>query len=93
MAWGSIWTRPGLSRRDRSLLNIGMLAALNRNDELTTHIGAAVTNGLSFKEIQEAIMQIGVYCGAPVGLDALRCARKAFEQLGLDVDNLEGVSE
>jgi 4-carboxymuconolactone decarboxylase len=85
-AWGTIWTRPGLSRRDRSLLNIGMIAALNRDEDLTTHIGLAVTNGLTLPEIQEAIMQIGVYCGGPAGIGALRCARSAFDQLGIDVD-------
>lgn len=85
-AWGTIWARPGLSRRDRSLLNLGILAALNRNDELTTHIGAAITNGLEPSEIQEAILQIGLYCGAPAGVDALTCARRAFDQLGIDVD-------
>lgn len=85
-AWGTIWARPGLSRRDRSLLNLGILAALNRNDELTTHLAAAVTNGLELAEIQEAILQIALYCGAPAGVDALTCARKAFDLLGIDVE-------
>jgi 4-carboxymuconolactone decarboxylase len=85
-AWGTIWSRPGLSRRDRSLLNIGIIAALNHDEDLTTHIGVAVKNGLRLSEIQEAILQIGVYCGGPAGIGALRCARKAFDQLGIDVD-------
>jgi 4-carboxymuconolactone decarboxylase len=86
-AWGTIWTRPGLSHRDRSLLNIGILAALNRDEDLTTHLGLAVKNGLTLAEIQEAILQIGVYCGGPAGIAILRCARKAFDQLGIEVDD------
>jgi 4-carboxymuconolactone decarboxylase len=85
-AWGTVWARPGLSRRDRSLLNIGILAALNRDEDLTTHIRVAVTNGLKLSEIQEAILQIGVYCGGPAGIGVLRCARNAFDQLGIDVE-------
>jgi 4-carboxymuconolactone decarboxylase len=85
-AWGTIWTRPGLSRRDRSLLNIGILAAGNLEEDLITHFALAVRNGLTLSEIQEAIMQIGVYCGGPVGIFALRCARKAFDHLGIDAD-------
>jgi 4-carboxymuconolactone decarboxylase len=86
-AWGAIWTRPGLSRRDRSLLNIGIIAALNRDEDLTTHIAISVKNGLTPAEIQEAILQIGVYCGGPAGIEVLRCARKAFDRLGIDVDS------
>jgi 4-carboxymuconolactone decarboxylase len=81
--WGAVWGRPGLSRRDRSLLNIGMLAALNRNDELELHIGGALNNGVTVEEIREAFLQIGVYCGAPVGLAAFKAARKVFEERGL----------
>jgi 4-carboxymuconolactone decarboxylase len=86
-AWGTVWARPGLSRRDRSLLNIGILAALNRDEDLTTHIRLAVLNGLTLSEIQEAILQIGVYCGGPAGIAVLRCASAAFDQLGLEVDD------
>lgn len=85
-AWGAVWARPGLGRRDRSLVNLGMLAALNRTKELRIHLGAALTNGLTPAEIQEVILQIGVYCGAPAAIDALDCARIAFAELGIDPD-------
>lgn len=76
--WGAVWSREGLSRRDRSLLNIGMLCALNRPHELKLHVKAALTNGLTRDEIREAILQVAVYCGIPAGLDSVRIAREAF---------------
>ena len=79
--WGYVWTRPGLSRRDRSLLNIGMISALNRPHELKLHIKAALTNGLTRDEIREALLQVAVYCGVPAGLDSTRIAREAFAEL------------
>jgi 4-carboxymuconolactone decarboxylase len=84
--WGAVWSRPGLSRRDRSLLNLGMLTALNRSQELAVHIGAALNNGVTPEEIREALLQAGVYCGAPAGLEAFRVARQVFEQRGLKLD-------
>src|SRR4030081_1415190 len=67
-AWGAIWSRPGLDRRPRSLLNLVMLTALNRNHELGVHVRGAVTNGCTEGEIQEALMQAAVYCRAPAAL-------------------------
>lgn len=78
--WGDIWSRPGLSRRDRSLLNIGMISALNRPHELKLHIGAALNNGLTKDEIREAILQVAVYCGIPAGMDSMRIAREAIAE-------------
>jgi len=79
--WGAIWSREGLSRRDRSLLNIGMISALNRPHELKLHVKAALSNGLTRDEIREAILQVAVYCGMPAGLDSTRLAREAFAEL------------
>jgi 4-carboxymuconolactone decarboxylase len=79
--WGTIWSRPGLSRRDRSLLNIGMISALNRPHELKLHVKAALNNGLTREEIREALLQVAVYCGVPAGLDSTRIAREAFAEL------------
>ena len=79
--WGAIWSRDGLSRRDRSLLNIGMISALNRPHELKLHVKAALSNGLTRDEIKEAILQVAVYCGIPAGLDSTRLAREAFAEL------------
>jgi 4-carboxymuconolactone decarboxylase len=82
--WGNIWSREGLSRRDRSLLNIGMISALNRPHELKLHVKAALTNGLSRDEIREALLQVAIYCGVPAGLDSTRIAREAFAEIDAD---------
>jgi 4-carboxymuconolactone decarboxylase len=79
--WGRIWSREGLSRRDRSLLNIGMISALNRPHELKLHVKAALNNGLTREEIREALLQVAIYCGVPAGLDSTRIAREAFAEL------------
>jgi 4-carboxymuconolactone decarboxylase len=79
--WGAIWTRPDLDRRSRSILNIGMLAALNRPEELAGHIRGAITNGLSKAEIRECLLQVAVYVGMPAGLGAFKIARQVFAEL------------
>ena len=78
--WGEIWARDGLSRRDRSLLNIGMISALNRPHELKLHVKAALRNGLTREEIREALLQVAVYCGIPAGIDSTRIAQDAFAE-------------
>ena len=80
-AWGDIWNRPGLSRRDRSLLNIGMLVALGREAELKLHLMGAIRNGVTKDEIKECILQSAIYCGAPAALEATRVARAAFAEM------------
>jgi 4-carboxymuconolactone decarboxylase len=79
--WGYVWTRPGLALRDRSLVNIGMISALNRPHELKLHIKAALTNGLTRAEIREVLLQVAVYCGVPAGIDSVRIAREAFAEI------------
>jgi len=78
--WGAIWTRPGLDRRTRSLLNIGMLTALNRPHELAVHLKGALNNGCSREEIVEAALQTAVYCGMPAALDTMRHVRRVFDE-------------
>ena len=80
-AWGDVWRRPGLERRDRSILNLGMLVALNRPHELKLHLRGALRNGLSREEIRECLLQTVVYCGAPAALDAFRVAREVFAEM------------
>ena len=80
-AWGDIWNRPGLVRRDRSLLNIGMLIALGKTDELKLHLKGAIRNGITRDEIKECILQSAIYCGAPAALEATRTARAAFAEM------------
>lgn len=76
--WGEIWGRDGLSNRDRSMLNLGMIAALNRPHELGMHVRGALRNGLSRDEIKEIFLQVAIYCGVPAGVDSFRIAREAF---------------
>lgn len=79
--WGYAWTRPGLERRDRSLINIGMLMALNRGPELAIHIRGARNNGLSELEIREAILHATTYCGVPAGVDAMKVAERTLNEM------------
>lgn len=79
--WGRVWSRPGLERRDRSLINLGMIAALNRPHELKLHVKAALTNGVTREEICEVFLQVAVYCGIPAGIDSVRIAREAFAEV------------
>jgi len=80
-AWGDIWRRPGLDRRARSILNIGMLVALNRPHELKLHLRGALRNGVTREEMRECLLQSAVYCGAPAALDAFRTAREVFAEM------------
>ena len=80
-AWGDIWNRPGLARRDRSILNIGVLIALGKKDELKLHLRGAIRNGVTVDEVKECILQSAIYCGAPAALEATRVAREAFKDL------------
>jgi 4-carboxymuconolactone decarboxylase len=77
-AWGAIWTRPGLARKQRSLINLAILAALNRPEEFELHFRGALKNGCTHDELKETLMQIAVYCGMPTGVAAFRIARKVL---------------
>jgi 4-carboxymuconolactone decarboxylase len=79
--WGEVWDRPGLDRRTRSLLNLVMLTALGHSHELAVHVRGAVTNGCTTEEIQEALLQAAVYCGAPAGLEAFRVAERVLDEI------------
>ena len=78
--WGTCWGDDTLSRQQRSLLNLGMIAALNRMHEWELHLRGAVRNGLTRDEIKATLMQIAVYCGVPVGVECFRIARKVFAE-------------
>jgi 4-carboxymuconolactone decarboxylase len=82
-AWDEIWSRPGLDRRSRSLLNLGMLAALNRPHEFKVHVRGAIHNGLTVEELQEVLRQIGGYCGVPAAMDCFRLASEVLKDMGL----------
>ncbi|HRP77793.1 MAG TPA: carboxymuconolactone decarboxylase family protein [Aquamicrobium sp.] len=79
--WDEIWNRPGLDRRSRSILNLGMIAALNRPHELKLHVRGALNNGLSREEIREILLQIAIYCGVPAAIDSFRVAQSVFDEI------------
>ncbi len=79
--WGDVWTRPGLDRKHRSMLNLAMLTALNRPNELKLHLRGAITNGVSRDEIKEILLQACIYAGIPAGLDAFKVADGVFKEM------------
>ena len=81
--WGEVWGRPGLERKTRSMLNLAMLAALNRPHEIKLHVRGALTNGVSKDEIKEIFLQVAIYCGVPAGVDCFRIAREVFKEMGV----------
>lgn len=82
--WGTIWTRPGLEPRTRSMLNLAMLTAMGKMDELAVHVRGAVRNGVTEAEIQEILLQAAVYCGVPAALEATRTAQRTLEALAAE---------
>lgn len=78
--WGSIWSRPGIDRKTRSIINIAMLSALNKPAELRLHIRGALNNGVTVEEIKEILLQVTVYCGVPAGLEAFNVADKVIQE-------------
>ena len=85
-AWGAIWTRPGLPRKTRSLLNIAMLTVMNRPHELKLHIRSSFTNGVTKDEIKEVLLQVSAYAGVPAGIDEpLPGLPRAIEEEEVDV--------
>ncbi len=79
-AWGSVWTRPGLSHRDRSLLCLGMLAALGHHDEFKLHVRATRNTGVTPEEIAEVLLQVAVYGGVPAANTALKLAKDILKE-------------
>src|SRR5436190_10811889 len=78
--WGAGWGRPGLSRKERSMLNLAMISILNRPHELKLHVRGALTNGLTKDQIREIFMQVAIYAGVPAGVDAFRQAKEVFAE-------------
>ena len=81
--WGAVWGRPGLPRKTRSMLNLAMLSALNRQTELKLHVRGALRNGVTKDEIAEVLLQAAIYCGVPAAVEAFRTAREAFKEAGV----------
>jgi 4-carboxymuconolactone decarboxylase len=80
--WGYAWTRGGLDRKTRSLINLAMLTALNRSPEVKLHVRGALNNGVTVAEIKEVLLHATVYCGIPAGLDAFKAANEVLKEMG-----------
>jgi 4-carboxymuconolactone decarboxylase len=79
-AWGEIWSRPGLTRAERSIITLTVLAAMQHEDELAMHVKAARRNGLTGEQIQEVLLQVGLYAGVPVANRAFAIAKRALAE-------------
>ena len=78
--WGGVWAREGLSRKQRSLNNLCMLAALGRSEEFALHFRGALRNGCTRDELRETLLQIAVYCGMPAAVESFRIARRVLAE-------------
>ncbi len=78
--WGAVWGREGLDHKTRSLINIAMIATLNRQHELRMHVAGARRNGATAKEISEVLLQVAIYAGIPAGMDSFKNAREALAE-------------
>ncbi|MGY3347870.1 4-carboxymuconolactone decarboxylase [Bradyrhizobium sp. USDA 4472] len=79
--WGTVWGREELPRKTRSMLNIAMIAILNRQHEFRAHLKGALTNGVTRDEIREILMQVAIYGGMPAAVDSFRMAREVFAEI------------
>ena len=79
--WGKIWSGKGLERRQRSILNLGMLAALGRSHEFKLHFRGALNNGVTLSELKDVLLQITGYCGFPAGVESFRLAREVLNEM------------
>jgi 3-oxoadipate enol-lactonase/4-carboxymuconolactone decarboxylase len=88
-AWGSVWSRSGLSKRDRSLITIAMMAVLGHEEELAMHIRATANTGASMIEVREVLLQVAIYGGAPASNKAMRIAKREYARMAQDQNNNE----
>jgi len=84
-AWGSVWTREGLTRRERSLLVIAFMVALGHHDELAMHIRATANTGASLDDVKEVLLMSAIYAGVPAANTAVGVAKKTYMEMGLDL--------
>lgn len=78
-AWASVWSRPGLDKRERSLITVALLATLGHDEELAMHIKACANTGAAAEDIKEALLHVAVYAGVPAANRAFKIAKKVFE--------------
>ena len=85
-AWGSVWSRPGISRRERSMITIALLAALGHEEEVAMHVRASANTGASIDDVKEALLHVAVYAGVPAANRAFKVAKQAFREIGILAD-------
>ncbi|WP_336659150.1 carboxymuconolactone decarboxylase family protein [Leucobacter sp. USHLN153] len=85
--WGDVWNRPGLERKQRSLINLSMLTALNRSHELAVHVRGAIRNGVTEEEMKEVFLQTAIYCGVPAAMESFRVANQVIEQMKQEAED------
>ena len=81
--WGAVWSRDGLERKTRSMINLAMLTALNRGHELSVHVKGAINNGVTPEVIQEVLMQTAIYVGVPAALESFRIAEATLKEMNV----------
>jgi len=84
-AWGAVWSRPGLSLRERSLLTIVLLAGLGHWEELAMHVRATANTGASPEDVKEALLHVAIYAGVPAANHAIKVARAAYAEIGVEI--------
>lgn len=80
-AWGSVWSRPGLSKRERSIITLSLLAALGHHEEFSMHVRATENTGATTEDIKEALLHVAVYAGVPAANKAMKLAREALNKV------------
>jgi 4-carboxymuconolactone decarboxylase len=80
-AWGHVWSRPALTKRERSMITIALLAALGQDDEVAMHVRATANTGASREDIREALLHVAIYAGVPAANHAIKIAKQVFEQI------------
>ncbi len=88
-AWGAVWSRPGLSQRERSLITIALLAAMGHDEEVAMHVRATTNTGASPNDIAEALLHVAIYAGVPAANQAFKTAKKALAEMGVTLDDQE----
>ncbi|RJE82517.1 4-carboxymuconolactone decarboxylase [Paracoccus onubensis] len=92
-AWGTVWAGDGISRRDRSMLTLALLAATGNFEEIPMHIRATARTGASRQDIQEAFQHVAIYAGVPRANHALKLAKQTYAEMDAKSDRNEGVSQ
>ncbi len=80
-AWGHVWSRPELTKRERSLITIALLAALGHDDEVAMHVRATANTGATREDIREALLHVAIYAGIPAANHAIKIAKKTFDEM------------